>query len=121
MKPLEGMSLYLTLSNEILAQRFEFILVVGVLIIGGKLEFILKVDGKGRILIPKEIRSILNIGSVVSARVDDGKLIIEPLRDPIDLLTSSVIRGTVDVENEIKELRKAALKEAETRVRERWQ
>jgi hypothetical protein len=48
-------------------------------------------------------------------------LIIELARDPIDLLTPSVIRGTVDVENEIKELRKAALKEAETRVRERWQ
>ncbi|MEM4970270.1 MAG: hypothetical protein QXE01_03350 [Sulfolobales archaeon] len=73
---------------------------------GGKLEFILRVDGKDRILIPKKIRSILNIGSVVSARVEDRKLIIEPLRDPIDLLTSSVIRRTVDVENEIKELRK---------------
>jgi AbrB family looped-hinge helix DNA binding protein len=120
MRPWEGMSLFLTLSNEILTYG-EFILVGGVLIIGGKLEFILKVDGKGRILIPKEIRSILNIGSVVSARVDDGKLIIEPLRDPIDLLTPSVIRGTVDVENEIKELRKAALKGAGTRVRERWQ
>jgi hypothetical protein len=55
------MSLFLTLSNEILAQRFEFILVgdvpnnrceVGVYIIG---------YGKGRILILKEIRSILNI------------------------------------------------------------
>jgi hypothetical protein len=43
-------------------------------------------------------------------------LIIELVRDPIDLLTSSVIRGTVDVENESKELRKDALKEAEARV-----
>jgi hypothetical protein len=48
-------------------------------------------------------------------------LIIELARDPIDLLTPPAIRGTVDVENEIKELRKAALKEAGTRVRERWQ
>jgi len=89
-----------------------------VLTIGGKLEFILRVDDKGRIFIPKEIRSILNIGSIVSARIEDGKLIIEPVRDPIDLLTSSVIRGTVDVENEISELRKAALKEAEARIGE---
>jgi AbrB family looped-hinge helix DNA binding protein len=86
---------------------------------GGKLEFILKVDDKGRILIPKEIRSLLNIENFVSARVENGKLIIEPIKDPIDLLTSSVLRGTTDVEKEIKKLKEAALREAEKRVKER--
>ncbi len=85
------------------------------------MEYILRVDNKGRILIPKEIRSLLNIGSIVSARVENGKLIIEPIKDPIDLLTSSVIRGTENVEVEIEELRQIALKEARDRVRERWQ
>jgi len=34
----------------------------------------LKVDDKGRILIPKEIRSLLNIENIVSAHADNGKL-----------------------------------------------
>jgi len=34
----------------------------------------LKVDAKGRILIPNEIRSLLNIENVVSAHADNGKL-----------------------------------------------
>jgi hypothetical protein len=34
----------------------------------------LKVDAKGRILIPNEIRSLLNIENVVSAHADDMKL-----------------------------------------------
>ncbi len=84
------------------------------------MEYILKVDSKGRILIPSEVRSMLNIKGVVYARVVDGKLIIEPIRDPIDLLTSSVIRGTSDVEKEIRELRRVAVEEVLKRVGERW-
>ena len=84
------------------------------------MEFILKVDSKGRILIPSEIRSMLNIKGAVYARVKDGKLIIEPIKDPIDVLTSSVIRGTIDVEKEIRELRQVAFKEAVEKVEERW-
>ena len=84
------------------------------------MEFILRVDSKGRILIPSEVRSMLSIKGAVSARVEGGKLIIEPIRDPIDALTSSVTRGTVDVEKEIKELRQAAFREAAERVKERW-
>lgn len=90
------------------------------LFIGGKLEFVLKVDEKGRILIPSEIRSMLNMRGAVRARVEVGRLVIEPIRDPLDLLTSSVIQGTVDVEKQIKKLRKIALREAMKRVEERW-
>jgi len=84
------------------------------------LEFILRVDSKGRILIPSEVRSMLNIKGVVRARIEDGKLIIEPIKDPIDLLVSSVVRGTTDVEKEIRGLRRAALEEVVKRVEERW-
>ncbi len=87
---------------------------------GGRLEFILRVDSKGRILIPSEVRSLLNIKGAVYARVEGGKLVIEPIRDPIEILTASVIRGTTDVEREIKELRRAAFGEAVERVGERW-
>ena len=84
------------------------------------MEFILRVDEKGRILIPSEVRSMLNVKGAVRVRIERGKLIIEPIKDPIDLLTSSVIRGTIDVEKQIRKLRKAALKEAIKRVEERW-
>ena len=84
------------------------------------MEFILKVDNKGRILIPSEIRTALGIKNVVSVRVKDGKLIIKPIKDPIDALTSSVVRGTVDVEKQISELRRTTLREAMKRVKERW-
>lgn len=84
------------------------------------MEFILKVDNKGRILIPSEVRSMLNIKGAVYARVEDGRLIIEPIKDPIDVLTSSVIRGTKDVEKEIKEIRQLTFREAVKRVKERW-
>mgnify|MGYP000477533812 CR=1 FL=1 len=84
------------------------------------MELILNVDKKGRILIPSEIRARLGIKNAVNVRVENGKLIIEPIRDPIDFLTSSVIRGTTDVELQINELRKAAFKKAMEKVDERW-
>lgn len=46
----------------------------------------LRVDEKG--LIPSEVRSMLNIKGAV--RVEGEGLIIEPVRDPLDFLTSSV-------------------------------
>lgn len=84
------------------------------------MEFLLRVDEKGRILIPSEVRSMLNIKGAVHVRVEGKRLIVEPIRDPVDLLTSSVVRGTVDVEKQIRRLRKVALKEAMKRVEERW-
>ena len=70
----------------------------------------MRVDSKGRILIPSKVRSLLNIKGAVYAYVKNGKLIIEPIKDPIDILTSSVIRGTTDVEKELKELRQAVFR-----------
>jgi len=84
------------------------------------LEFVLRVDSKGRILIPKEVRSMLDIRDVVTARVEGKKLVIEPIEDPIELLTTTLIQGTKDVEKEIGRLRQAALEEARKRVEERW-
>jgi len=84
------------------------------------LEFILKVDSKGRILIPSEIRRSLGIKDAIIARIEDKKIIIEPLKDPIDLLTSSIIVGTKNIEREIKEIRRIAAREVRRRIGERW-
>lgn len=43
-----------------------------------------KVDSKGRIVLPKEVRERLDIepGSEVEIRTDDGRAVVEPERDP---------------------------------------
>jgi len=84
------------------------------------MEFILRVDRKGRILIPSQVRSMLSIKEAVKAYIDGERLIIEAVKDPIENLTSTVLRGTVDVEAEIRELRQLSWKEAVKRVKERW-
>ena len=83
------------------------------------MEFILKVDEKGRILIPGEVRTLLNIKGAVHVKVEGDKLIIRPIKDPIEELASHVTQGTTDVEKEIRGLREVALKEALRRSGER--
>jgi bifunctional DNA-binding transcriptional regulator/antitoxin component of YhaV-PrlF toxin-antitoxin module len=76
-------------------------------------EMLLRVDGKGRILIPRALREKLGIGRLVRARVEEGRIVIEPVGDPLELLEKAVVKGTEDVEREIGELRRVA--EAELR------
>jgi AbrB family looped-hinge helix DNA binding protein len=76
-------------------------------------EMLLKVDGKGRVLIPRALREKLGIGRLVRARVEEGRIVIEPVGDPLELLERAVVKGTEDVEREVGELRRIA--EAELR------
>jgi len=84
------------------------------------LELMLRIDKKGRVLIPAHVRKSLGFKRVVRARVEEGRLILEPVRDPLEKLTAAVIKGTRDVEQQVTELRRAAEKEALRRVSERW-
>ena len=47
-----------------------------------------KVDSKGRIVLPKEVRERLGItpGTEVAIREEDGKAVVEPEDDPADIL-----------------------------------
>jgi AbrB family looped-hinge helix DNA binding protein len=74
-------------------------------------ELLLKVDEEGRMLIPKALRERLGLGRVVRARVEEGRMVLEPVRDPIELLEKAVVKGTEDVEKEIVELRGVAERE----------
>jgi AbrB family looped-hinge helix DNA binding protein len=76
-------------------------------------ELLLKVDERGRVLIPRALREKLGIGRLVRARVEEGRIVIEPVGDPLELLEKAVVKGTEDVEREIGELRRVA--EAELR------
>jgi len=77
----------------------------------GTVELLLKVDEEGRMLIPKALRERLGLGRVVRARVEGGRMVLEPVRDPIELLEKAVVKGTEDVEKEIVELRGVAERE----------
>jgi len=84
------------------------------------MELIIKLDRKGRILIPANIRKALGIERVVRIVVKDNELVIKPIEDPIEALTKNVIKGSKDIESEINEYRIEAEKEALRRVKERW-
>ena len=82
---------------------------------------VVRVDGKGRLVIPKQLRERLGIKDAVRLRVEGDRLVIEPVRDPLERLTAAVLEGTRDVEAELRMLREEALAEARRVVAERWQ
>lgn len=47
-----------------------------------------KVDSKGRIVLPKEVRERLDItpGTEVAVREEDGTVVVEPEKDPEEIL-----------------------------------
>lgn len=47
-----------------------------------------RVDSKGRVTIPKEVRESLGIdeGSHVEIRTEDGRVVVEPEREPEEIL-----------------------------------
>ena len=53
---------------------------------------VLKVDRKERAVIPAHVRRGLGIRRAVKARVEEGRLIIEPLEDPVEALMRLVER-----------------------------
>ncbi len=66
-----------------------------------------RIDEKGRILIPAQMKRKLS-SKIVRLRVEGDRIIIEPVKDPIERLVTSVKRGTKDVSKEIRRLRKVA-------------
>ena len=68
----------------------------------------LKVDSKGRIQVPKNLREQLGIGSEVSVRVENGAMTIEPTERVLDRLASEVKFNFKGVARELPRLRKAA-------------
>jgi len=74
-------------------------------------EVTVKVDGKGRVVIPLNIRRELNIKNIVKIGIKEGEIILKPIEDPLKALEKLVIKGTTDVESEIRRLRRAAERE----------
>jgi len=72
------------------------------------MEVVVNVDRRGRILIPAAIRKKLNIRNAVKIIVEEDKLILRPMEDPLKQIEELVVKGTSDVEQEIQGLRKVA-------------
>lgn len=79
-------------------------------------EILAKVDKKGRVLLPSKVRRDLKIKSLVRMRVGIDNISLTPVANPTVSVTKYVVRGTKDVEKEIRRLRrrteKQILKEA---------
>jgi len=52
--------------------------------------YLLKVDERGRIVIPSEIRKKMGIRKTVRLHIEEGKIILEPAEDPLDKLSKLV-------------------------------
>ena len=72
------------------------------------MQVLAKVDKKGRVVIPPQIRKSLGIKSVVRIEAEGDRVILEPAEDPLESLGKLVVRGTMDVEKEIREFRLSA-------------
>jgi AbrB family looped-hinge helix DNA binding protein len=67
-------------------------------------EYVLRVDGRGRIVIPSEVRKRLGIGRLVRLRVEDGRAVIEPVRDPLEELSRLLVGVRVKASTEPEKL-----------------
>ena len=68
-------------------------------------------DKKGRVLLPSKVRRGLKIKSLVKMRVERDSISLTPVTDPMVSVTKYVLKGTKDVETEIRKLRRKAQKE----------
>ena len=75
------------------------------------IEVTVKVDEKGRVVIPSKIRRQLDIKNLVKIGVRDGEVTLKPVEDPLKSLEKLVVKGTKDVEAQVGKLRRAAERE----------
>jgi len=61
---------------------------------------ILRIDDRGRIVIPSEVRKSLGIGKAVKLRVKGRMIILEPVEDPLEELSKLVERVSVKASTE---------------------
>lgn len=78
---------------------------------------VLKVDEKGRVHLPKELRVRLGIKNEVRAKIENGAITMEPITEIMDRLAAEVKFSFKRVEKALPSLRRAAQEELLTEVR----
>ena len=76
-----------------------------------EVERVVRVDSRGRVVIPSEVRKALNIGRAVKLRVKDGAVILEPVEDPLEELSKLVVKVSVKASVEPRRLGETASRE----------
>jgi AbrB family looped-hinge helix DNA binding protein len=71
----------------------------------------LKVDSKGRIQVPKDLREQLGIAREVSVTAENGAMTIEPVERILDRLANEVQFNFKSIASELPKLRKTAEEE----------
>lgn len=79
-------------------------------------EVVVRIDRKGRIVIPSKIRRRFNMKNIVKIVVTEDDIRLKPVKDPLDSLRKLVVKGTTDVEEEIRRLREVAERELQRRA-----
>ena len=75
------------------------------------IEVTVKVDRKGRIVIPSHIRRKFNIKNIVKIIVKGEEITLKPIDDPLKSIEKLVVKGTTDIEKEIRRLHRIAERE----------
>ena len=73
--------------------------------------YIVRVDDRGRISIPSDVRKLLGIKHYIRLHVADGKVILEPVKDPLDDLVNLAAEVAVKASQRPEELSKLASEE----------
>jgi len=73
--------------------------------------YIVRVDDRGRISIPSDVRKLLGIKHYIRLCVADGKVILEPVKDPLDDLVNLAAEVAVKASQRPEELSKLASEE----------
>jgi len=62
------------------------------------MEIYIKVDKRGRLVIPSEVRRMLGIKRVLKLRVEGRRLVLEAPEDPLDKLAELVVEAPTSEE-----------------------
>ena len=75
------------------------------------MEYIVRVDDRGRISVPSDVRKLLGIKRYIKLRVVGGKVILEPVSDPLDDLADLITEVSMKASQKPEELSKLASEE----------
>ena len=78
----------------------------------------MRVDGRGRIVIPSEVRRLLGIGRVLRLRVEGEKIILEPVKDPLEEVSKLIVKVRIKASEEPERISQAAYKQLVEEFRE---
>lgn len=72
------------------------------------MRYILRIDGKGRITIPSDVRRAIGVGRFVELSIEGRRIVLKPIEDPLEELSKLVVKVHVKASKEPEKLSKIA-------------